>query len=85
LRNAGLANGKPSVLLFIRRQPGANIIETIDGIRAMLPVLQVQIPAAIKMDVLMDRSPTIRASLRDVERTLLMSIALDHGGVPVPA
>ena len=76
LRNAGLANGKPSVLLIIRRQPGANIIETVDRIRALLPHLRAEIPRAIDLTVVMDRTPTIRASLREVERTLLISVAL---------
>ncbi|MDM8358433.1 multidrug efflux RND transporter permease subunit [Pandoraea communis] len=76
LRNAGSANGKPSVLLVITTQPGANIIETVDGINKILPNLRASIPAAINLDVVMDRTPTIRASLREVERTLLISIAL---------
>ncbi|WP_417069688.1 multidrug efflux RND transporter permease subunit [Niveibacterium terrae] len=75
-RNAGVADGKPSVLLIINRQPGANIIDTVDRIRAQLPMLRASVPAAIKLDVVMDRTPTIRASLREVERTLLISVAL---------
>ncbi|VVD79291.1 multidrug efflux RND transporter permease subunit [Pandoraea terrigena] len=76
LRNAGSANGKPSVVLVITTQPGANIIKTVDGITKILPVLRASIPAAIHLDVMMDRTPTIRASLKEVERTLLISIAL---------
>ncbi|WP_211454691.1 efflux RND transporter permease subunit [Collimonas antrihumi] len=76
LRNAGSANGKPSVLVILNRQPGANIIETVDEVRALLPQLRASIPAAINLDVALDRTPTIRASLRETERTLLMSIAL---------
>ncbi|MBN4665847.1 multidrug efflux RND transporter permease subunit [Pandoraea nosoerga] len=76
VRNAGSANGKPSVLLIITTQPGANIIQTVDGINRILPNLRASIPAAINLDVVMDRTPTIRASLREVERTLLISIAL---------
>jgi len=76
IRNAGSANGKPSVLLVLNRSPGANIIETVDRVNAMLPTLQKMIPAAIQMDVVMDRTPTIRASLREVERTLMISVAL---------
>ncbi|SDX76641.1 multidrug efflux pump [Collimonas sp. OK242] len=76
LRNAGSANGKPSVLVILNRQPGANIIETVDAVRALLPQLRASIPAAINLDVALDRTPTIRASLRETERTLLMSIAL---------
>ncbi|WP_449412284.1 multidrug efflux RND transporter permease subunit [Pandoraea soli] len=76
LRNAGSVNGKPSVVLIITTQPGANIINTVDGINKILPVLRASIPAAINLDVAMDRTPTIRASLKEVERTLLISIAL---------
>ena len=76
VRNAGLANGKPSVVLIIYRQPGANIIEAVDRVRDLLPQLRASIPAAIDLNVAMDRTPTIRASLREVERTLLISIAL---------
>ncbi len=76
LRNAGLANGKPAVLLILYKQPGANIIDTVDRVRALLPQLTASIPRAIKLSVALDRTPTIRASLHDVERTLLMSTAL---------
>lgn len=76
LRNAGSANGKPSVLLVITTQPGANIISTVDRINAILPSLRASIPSAIDMNVVMDRTPTIRASLREVEHTLMISIAL---------
>jgi len=76
VRNAGLSNGKPAVMLILNRQPGANIIETVDEVKALLPQLRASIPAAINLQVAMDRTPTIRASLRDVERTLLISIAL---------
>ena len=76
LRNAGLSNGKPSVMLIINREPGANIIATVDRIQAMLPQLRASIPAAIDVAVTMDRTTTIRASLRQVERTLLLSTAL---------
>ena len=76
VRNAGLANGKPAVMLILYRQPGANIIETVDRVKALLPQLRASIPAAINLEVAMDRTPTIRASLREVERTLLISVAL---------
>ena len=76
LRNAGSANGKPSVLLILNRQPNANIIATVDRVTALLPVLQASIPSAIDLQIALDRTPTIRASLRDVERTLAISIAL---------
>ena len=76
LRNAGMADGQPAILLIIFKQPDANIIETVDRIKTLLPVLSASIPAAISMKVVSDRTTTIRASLHDVERTLLISIAL---------
>ncbi len=76
LRNSGYANGRPSVLVIIFRQPGANIIDTVDRIRALMPVLQASIPQAIHIQVAMDQTVTIRASVHDVERTLLISVFL---------
>ena len=76
LRAAGMTNGKPSVLLVIFREPGANIIATVDRVRAALPQLKAAIPAAIDLTVVLDQTTTIRASVRDVEQTLLVSIAL---------
>jgi multidrug efflux pump len=76
IRNAGLANGKPAVLVIVYRQPGANIISTVDRVRAQLPFLKNEIPAGIDISQAMDQSVTIRASLNDVERTLLISITL---------
>ena len=76
LRNAGLVGGQPAVMLILFRQPGANIIGTVDRVKALLPQLQAAIPAAIKMQVVLDRSPTIRASLREVERSLFISTVL---------
>jgi multidrug efflux pump len=76
IHTAGYANGKPSVLLIIFRQPGANIIETVDRIYALMPELQNSIPQSIKLGVVMDRTTTIRASISDVERTLIIAIVL---------
>ena len=76
LRSAGLANGKPCALVIIFRQPGANIIDTVDGVRAALPELKASIPSAIDLTVVTDQTTTIRASVRDVERTLIVSIGL---------
>ena len=76
LRRAGFVNGKPSVLIIIYRQPGANIIDTVDRIRDALPSLKASIPSAIDTQIVIDRTLTIRASVRDTERTLLISIAL---------
>ncbi|ALU88581.1 efflux RND transporter permease subunit [Herbaspirillum rubrisubalbicans] len=76
VRNAGSANGKPSVLIIINRQPGANIIDTVDNVRELLPQLQASIPSAIDMKVVLDRTPTIRASLKETEFTLMLSVAL---------
>ena len=76
VRNAGTVDGQPSVTLVIFRQPGANVIETVDQIRAVLPQLQASIPQSLELSVAMDRTPTIRASLREVEHTLVISIGL---------
>lgn len=76
IRNAGLANGKPSVLLVLFKQPGANVIDTIDSVRALLPQLKASIPAAIDVNVMMDRTATIRTSLHDVEVTLVIAMLL---------
>jgi multidrug efflux pump len=76
LRNAGYLNGKPSVLIVIFRQPGANIIGTVDAIRETLPQLRATLPAAINMMVAMDQTLTIRASVHDVERSLIISVLL---------
>jgi multidrug efflux pump len=76
LRNQGLANGQPSVLVILYRQPNANIIETVDRVYAALPQLEASIPHGINVKMTMDRTTTIRASLHDVEITLLISICL---------
>jgi multidrug efflux pump len=76
IRNDGLANGKPAVVVILYRQPGANVIETIDRALALLPELQASIPSDIEMHVAMDQSTTIRSSLKEVERALMISIAL---------
>jgi multidrug efflux pump len=76
LRAAGMTNGKPSVLVVISREPGANIIDTVDRVRETLPQLKASIPAAIDLTVVLDQTTTIRASVHDVERTLLISIGL---------
>jgi multidrug efflux pump len=76
LRNHGMANGKPAVLLIINRQPNANIIETVDRVQALLPELRASIPSDVNLEMTMERTTTIRASLREVERTLMISIAL---------
>ena len=76
VRNAGIANGSPAVLVQIFRQPNANIIETIDRVVGLLPQLQASMPADVNIGVASDRSTTIRASLHDIERTLLISLIL---------
>ena len=76
IRAAGYSNGKPSVLVIIFRQPGANIIDTVDGIRAALPQLQAAIPQSIQTRVVMDQTLTIRASVKNVEQTLIISVIL---------
>ena len=72
----GLFNGDAAVIVLIRRQPDANVIQTVDGIRALLPELQAQLPQDVKLSVASDSTNSIRASLREVEITLLISIAL---------
>ncbi|MGC1477911.1 MAG: efflux RND transporter permease subunit, partial [Terriglobales bacterium] len=76
VRAAGYLNGKRSITIVIFRQPGANIIDTVNGIRAQLPFIQATIPFGIDTTIVLDRTITIRASVSDVERTLLISIAL---------
>ncbi len=76
LRNQGLANGKPAVLVFVYKQPGANIIDTVDRVKAIMPQLEASIPSAINVEMTLDRTVTIRASLHDVERTLMIAICL---------
>lgn len=76
VRNAGLANGKPAVLLIIFKQPGANVINTTNAIKAALPQLHAAIPAAMDLSIVLDRTKTIRASLHDVEITLIIAMIL---------
>ncbi|MCX7192604.1 MAG: efflux RND transporter permease subunit [Proteobacteria bacterium] len=76
IRNMGMANGQPSVQLIISRQPGANIIDAVEAIKAELPVLAASIPQAIEVHVMLDRTVTIRASLHDSVSTLLLSVLL---------
>jgi hydrophobe/amphiphile efflux-1 (HAE1) family protein len=76
VRNSGFADGKPAVLMGIGRQPGANIIETVDKIFALMPELAASIPPTAKLSTNFNRTTTIRASVRDIEFTLLLTIAL---------
>jgi multidrug efflux pump len=76
LRNAGMANGLPSVLVIMYRQPGANIIQTVDAVKAELPQLQAALPGDITLTLASDRSTTIRATLADTRLTLLISMSL---------
>jgi multidrug efflux pump len=76
VRTGGFANGKRAVLIVMYRQPGANIIETVDRVLALLPSLRASIPPTISLDVVLDRTTTIRASFRHVQATLLLSIGL---------
>jgi len=76
VRTEGLTNGKPAVVIIIFRQPNANIIDAVDRVTAMMPELQADIPAAIKLKVVMDRTTTIRASVQDTQRTLVISVSL---------
>lgn len=74
--NSGFYNDEKAVLLVVNRQPGANIIQTIEDIRRDLPALEAVMPASAKLEVAMDRSPVIRASLHEAERTLLIAVGL---------
>ena len=73
LRVSGLVNGAPAVMVIISRQPGANIIDTVDNIRALLPQMEASMPGGVKLAVVLDRTPPIRGSLHDVEISLLLS------------
>jgi len=75
-RNLGLANAKPAVLIIVFRQPGANIIATVDRVRALMPFLQSSISPAIQLTIAMDRTVTVRASVKDIETTLIISVIL---------
>ncbi len=76
VRNAGMTNARPAILLMVRKLPDANIIETVDSIRARLPALEQTLPAAASLHIAQDSSPTIRASLAEVEQALCISVAL---------
>jgi multidrug efflux pump len=76
VRNLGLFNGQPAVLIIVSKQPGANVIQTIDRIMNLLPQLRTSIPADITINVAMDRTQTIRASLKDIEKTLVIAVLL---------
>ena len=76
IRTAGYLNGTPSITIMIFRQPGANIIDTVDRVKAELPSIQASIPQGIKTTVVLDRTTTIRASVSDVEKTLILSVIL---------
>jgi multidrug efflux pump len=81
IRAAGYLNGKPAVLLIIFRAPNANIIDTVDRIRAALPAVKASVPAGIEQTIVMDRTTTIRASVHDVETTLVISVLVVIGVV----
>jgi multidrug efflux pump len=76
INTLGLFNGEPAVIVLVTSQPGANVIETVDGVRALLPTLQAQLPQDVNMQVASDRTNSIRASLHEIELTLMISILL---------
>ena len=76
VRNMGMANGEPSIQLIIFRQPGANIIDAVESIKAALPEMEASMPPAVEVHFMSDRTVTIRASLHDSERTLILSVML---------
>jgi len=75
-RTLGLFNGEPAIIVLVTRQPGANVIETVDGVRALLPELQAQLPQDVQLQVASDSTNSIRASLREIEGTLVVSVVL---------
>ena len=81
VRVAGVYNGQPTIMVIVYRQPNANIIRTVDNVLAILPQLRAQIPAGMRLDLAMDRTATIRASIVDVQHTLLLSVVLVVGVV----
>jgi len=76
INTLGLFNGEPAVIVLVRRQPDANVIATVDGVRALLPELQAQLPQDVRLEVALDRTNSIRASLKEIEITLLISMLL---------
>jgi multidrug efflux pump len=76
INTLGLFNGEPAVIVLVTRQPGANVIETVDGVRALLPQLQAQLPQDVTLQVASDRTNSIRSSLHEIELTLMISILL---------
>jgi multidrug efflux pump len=76
INTVGLFNGEPAVIVLVTSQPGANVIETVDGVRALLPTLRAQLPSDVSMQVASDRTNSIRASLHEIELTLMISILL---------
>jgi len=76
INTLGLFNGQPAVIVLVTSQPGANIIDTVDGVRALLPTLQAQLPQDVSLQVASDRTNSIRASLHEIEMTLIISILL---------
>ena len=76
LRTDGISQGEPSVLLVLNQQPGANVIEAVDKVRLVLPILQQSIPSGMQMSVVSDRTPTIRGSLNEIQKSLVLSMAL---------
>ena len=76
LRNYGVSNSKPAILLIINKEPGSNVIETVDRVRALIPVLKASMPGTVDLDVVSDRTPTLRASLYEIQKSLCISIAL---------
>lgn len=75
-RNAGIANGQPAIILQINRQPNANVVETVQRIQNVMPQLRAVVPATIDLNVILDRTTTIKASLHEVERTMVIAIIL---------
>ena len=76
LRNHGAANGKPAILLILNKQPGANVIQAVERVRALMPLLQATLPDSVQMEVVSDRTPNLRASIHEIQKSLVISIGL---------
>jgi len=75
-RTGGISNGKPAIIIIVFKQPGANIIDTVDRVRAIMPRLQAAVPPTVKLSVVIDATRTIRASVKDIELTMMIAIVL---------
>jgi len=76
IRNYGVSNGQPAILLIINKEPGSNVIETVNRVRALIPILQASLPGVVQMRVVSDRTPSLKASLFEIQKSLAISVGL---------